>query len=140
MLAALLLASGLVSGDPAAAAAAAQYSCVVEQVSAADRRAVATDLGDRISAYGRACAARFGWDAAQHARACAFALAVIDRWAELYDDWSAAMDAEDAARLRASLRAAGVPDSRIGLFAAEIGQYLAARETIAAIRTGRDLH
>ena len=147
----------------------AQYDCVVSQVSAADRRALAraigpervseTILSSRIASYATTCAARFGWDSEKRYRAEAFGMAVIardglrrrlarvridpdviDRWAELYGDRWETMEDEDAARLLSGLVRAGADPTRLERFNGEIGVYLTARETIADIRAGRPLN
>jgi hypothetical protein len=115
-------------------------------------------LSSRIGSYATACAARFGWDSDQLCRAESFGMAVmarnglrrrlarngidpdvIDRWAEIYSDRWEAMDSEDAARLHAGLVRAGAAPERLERFSEEIGVYLTARETIAAIREGRPI-
>ena len=168
IVAAVLVAAGLAGIDAAGPEPVAQYGCVLDLVSAADRRVFARPtpdpaalaaVSDRVRSYVLACAARYGWDgerlrlAATYSRAAivrdglrAFLVAnridaaVIDRWAEGYSDWSDAMDNDDVAILRARLVNAGVSPERIARFTEEIGEYLAARELIAAIRLGRPLH
>ena len=167
IVAALLLASGLVAADDQAAEPVAQYACVLDQVSSADRRAFARPSPDRaalaaisarVRGYAAGCAARYGWDEAQQRLAGIYSLAaiardglrahlaanridvaVIDHWAESYSDWSDAMDNDDVAILHTRLMNAGASPERIVRFTGEISEYLAARETIAAIRVGRSL-
>ena len=167
IVAAVLLASGLVGIEAAPAEPVAQFSCVLDQISAADRRGYTRAslnrtaggaMSDRVGAYARACAARYGWDEARQRLAETYSLAaiardglrahlaanridvgVIDDWAESFSDWSDAMDNDDVAMLYARLVDAGASHALIARFTEEIGQYLAARETIAAIRIGRPL-
>ena len=164
---AVLLASGLAGLGEASAEPVAQFGCVIDQLSAADRRghartsldrAAEAALTDRVRASASACAARYGWAEARQRLAGAYSLAaiardrlrahlaanridvaVIDDWAESYSDWSDAMDNDDVAILYTRLANAGASPERIARFTEEIGQYLAARETIAAIRLGRPL-
>ena len=167
ILAALMVPCGLAAADALAAEPVAQFACVLDRVSPADRRAYGraspdaaalASISARVRTYAAACAARFGWDETRQRIAGAYTLAaiardslrehlaanrvdvaVIDHWAESYADWSDAMDNDDVVILHARLVNAGVSPERIARFTGAISEYLAARETIAAISVGRSL-